>query len=249
MSLIIKNLVVSVESKVGGGSPIIKDLSLTMPMGTVVGLMGPNGSGKSTLAYTLAGHPRYQIESGSMSLNGMHLGSLAPDQRARAGLLLSFQHPPEIPGVSIRTFFHETYRALHGKEAWIVVERRMLNSLAAVGLAQSFVDRALNEGFSGGERKRLEAAQLLFLKPKYAILDELDAGLDLDALSWLRQVIQQCKAENPEFSALVISHAPAVIQALQPDAVYVMRSGTIVASGDSSLLSQLQERGYDGLSL
>lgn len=246
MSLTITSLVVSIGSS---NKPIIDDISLTIPPGNIVGLMGPNGSGKSTLAYTLMGHPRYVVERGTVLFHGMNLLEMSVDQRARAGIFLSFQQPPEVPGVSVRTFFHEIYRAVHGKEAWIVVERRILNSFATVGLASSLADRSLHEGFSGGERKRLEAAQLLFLKPQLAILDELDAGLDLDAMQWLQKVLALCKAENPQFSALVISHTPMVMQAFSPETMYIIRSGKIVAAGDGALVARLQEQGYDGLSL
>jgi Fe-S cluster assembly ATP-binding protein len=242
MSLHITDLCVVVNEQ-----PILNRVSLTVAPGTVVGLMGPNGSGKSTLAYALAGHPRYIMTSGAIMLADQPLHTLPPDARARAGFMLAVQHPPEIPGVSVRTFFHEIYRAIHGQHPWIVVERRMMNSLAFVGLSESFAQRALHEGFSGGEKKRLEAAQILFLKPRCVVIDELDAGLDLGGIQLVTKVIERCRDENPLCAVLIISHAPAVIQAVSPDAVYVMRAGAVVAHGTVALVQELQEKGYDAL--
>jgi len=241
-NLQISNITVSVA-----GKQIITDLSLTVPPGAIVGLMGPNGSGKTSLAYALAGHPRYTIDAGKCSVAGTDITQLPPDQRARAGLLLTFQHPPEVPGVSIRTFFHEAYRALYGTTPWIIIERRLRNSFTFVGLPESFVERKLHEGFSGGEKKRLEAAQLLFFKPQCAIVDELDAGLDVDALIWMRKLFDACRVENPNFSALVITHAPEVMERLQPDHLYIMRAGKIHAQGGPPLLAQVKSAGYEAV--
>jgi len=202
------------------GQTIVKNFSLTIPKGATVGLVGPNGAGKSTLAYAIAGHPHYLITSGTITLDGKALHDLPAHERAKAGVFLAFQTPPEIPGVSVRTFFHEMYRAIKGESPWITVERAMTNALVTVGLPESCAERALNHGFSGGEKKLLEAAQLLFLKPRIAILDELDSGLDSTGLAWVPTLLEQCRKENPEFSALVISHNPLVIDALKPTLVH-----------------------------
>jgi Fe-S cluster assembly ATP-binding protein len=208
--------------------------------------MGPNGSGKTSLAYAIAGHPRYTIESGTCYVAGKDITSLPPHERAQAGVLLTFQHPPEIPGVSVRTFFHEAYRALYGTTPWIVIERRLRNSFTFVGLPESFIERKLHEGFSGGEKKRLEAAQLLFFKPRIAIVDELDAGLDVDALIWMRKLFDACRVENPQFSALVITHLPEVMERLSPDHMYLMRAGKLQTQGGPELIAQVKTRGYEG---
>jgi Fe-S cluster assembly ATP-binding protein len=239
-NLSINNITISVQ-----GRTIVQNVSLELPAGSLVGLMGPNGSGKSTLAYALAGHPKYVVTQGSCLLAGTDITQLSPDARAKAGLLLTFQHPPEIPGVSVRTFFHEAYRALYGQTSWITVERRLLQSLKFVGLAESFVERKLHEGFSGGEKKRLEAAQLLFFKPRCAIIDELDAGLDVDALANMKVMLEKCRQENPNFSALVISHSPELMQRIAPDIVYIINQGTLQASGGVDLIAQVKERGYE----
>ncbi len=227
--------------------PIIKNLSLSIAPGTVHALMGPNGSGKSTLALTLMGHPQYEIIAGSCLFNGQELRVMPTEQRARAGLFLAAQQPPAVPGVQVLTFLKEAHRMLTGEDISVTAfKERVYAAFDAVHLDHSFVYRHVHDGFSGGEKKRFEVAQLLLFKPKLAILDEIDSGLDVDALRQLTQVLAQ-EQKKGSLSLLVITHYKRLLDYLIPDYVHVLSQGAIWATGDYILAQQIDTEGYDGL--
>jgi Fe-S cluster assembly ATP-binding protein len=237
MALLIENLQVQV-----GDKQILRGLSLTVEPGKVHALMGPNGSGKSTLANTLMGHPGYVITGGSIRLDEVELKDLSPDERAKAGLFLSFQYPVEIPGVSLLHFLRTADAALHSMPATAVKFREQVSGeLESLQMPKEFLKRSVNEGFSGGEKKRAEIAQLKVLKPKYAILDETDSGLDVDAL---RVVAESVKVIRQSTGILLITHYPRVLQYLPPDYVHVLVEGRIVASGGPELATEIDRDGY-----
>lgn len=228
------------------GTPIIADLSLTITPGSVHALMGPNGSGKSSLAYGLAGHPHYQITTGNFAFNGHDMTIMLPDERARAGFFLACQHPIALPGVSILTFLTEAYRAV--SKTMINVDEmhaRIIRALEQLGLPASFIDRSVNDGFSGGEKKRFEMVQALILKPQFLILDEIDSGLDIDALSIVGAALKTLRQENPALSILIITHYPRLLQFIVPDEVHIMVKGKLVYSGTKELTHQIEAQGYD----
>ncbi|MEX1061838.1 MAG: Fe-S cluster assembly ATPase SufC [Patescibacteria group bacterium] len=236
-NLSIKNLFTSIEDK-----EILKGISLRISPGEVHAVMGPNGSGKSTLAYAVAGHPSYQIKRGSMYLGIKKLNDLAPEKRAQAGIFLAFQHPVAVEGVSVFNFLKTAAKAMGRK----IAPRNFLGELEeaanAVGLGKEFLSRSLNLGFSGGERKRFEVLQALVLKPKFAIFDEIDSGLDVDALRDIARQIQQL-AKNGA-GILVVTHYQRILKNLTPDKVHVMVAGKLVKSGGPALALQLEEEGY-----
>lgn len=237
----ISNLHASVE-----GKEILKGLSLSVRGGEVHAIMGPNGSGKSTLAYTLTGHPHYQVTSGSATLNGANLLAMEPDERSRAGLFLAFQYPAEVPGVSVANFLRTAVNARRtdGKEMKLSeFAKKLREKMAMLEMDNSFATRYLNEGFSGGEKKRNEILQMAMLEPKIAILDEADSGLDIDALKIVSNGVNQLR--NPELGVIVITHYQRILRYLQPDYVHVLMQGRIVRSGGKDLAEQLEERGYD----
>jgi len=240
--LSIKNLSVALESD----QEIIKNLNLCIAPGTFHAIMGPNGSGKSTLAYTLMGHPKYQITSGSITYNNIDITQLSPDKRAALGIFLAFQHPYEIPGVTVFNFLKEAHQAITGiilgiKEFQILLEVAM----EQLSIDPSFAHRALNVGFSGGEKKRLEMLQILMLKPTLVILDEIDSGLDIDALKIMVSGLHYLKTQNPSCSIVMITHNPRMLEHVQPDFVHIMRDGHIIAQGDATLVHELEHKGYD----
>lgn len=211
-------------------------------------LMGPNGSGKSTLAYALAGHPRYEITGGRVHLADYALECLPADQRARAGLFLALQHSPEISGVTLFSFLKEAYAALHAEHLSVNAFKEKVEFYSdLLKLDRSFMQRSLHEGFSGGEKKRCEMLQLLVLKPKVAILDEIDSGLDIDGLQQLHAALQFFKKENPMSTLLVITHNIQLARLLRPEHIHVMHRGSLAVSGDRQLLDELERKGYDGL--
>lgn len=228
------------------GRPILKGLTLTVRGGEIHALMGPNGSGKTTLSFTLMGHPRYRVERGAIRLDGVDLTGLPPDARARAGLFLAFQYPTEVPGVTMTSFLRQAVNAVRGEElsAWEFREV-LLEKLALLEMDESFARRYLNEGFSGGEKKRAETLQMLLLKPKIAVLDEPDSGLDVDAIRVVARGINAMR--GPEFGALIITHYNRILQHVVPDAVHVLMDGRIVRSGGPELALDLERRGYDWL--
>lgn len=228
---------------------IIRNLSLSIVPGSIQVLMGPNGSGKSSLAYALLGHPSYEMK-GEVLLDGHDLLSLPVEKRARAGLFLVSQYPQEVPGVQVATFLKEAYRSLVDEAITATdFNQKLLEALVAVKLDPSFAYRSLHEGFSGGEKKRLEIAQLLLLRPKVAILDEIDSGLDVDALQFVVEAIQTARKQNPEMGILLITHYQKIIDTLRPDGTHILKDGKIVASGDHTLAQLINQRGYDALPL
>ncbi len=241
-SLDLQNLHVTVD-----GTEIIKGMNLVIPQGEVHALMGPNGSGKSTLANALMGHPRYKITKGSVTFDGQDVLSLAPHERAKLGLFLSFQYPVEVSGVSIQNFLRTAYNSLHGtKERPVNVGeflKRLKEKMRLLGMDESFIKRSLNEGFSGGEKKRMEIVQLAVLEPKIAILDETDSGLDVDALKMVARGVNTLR--GPNVGMLIITHYSRVLQHIEPDVVHVMVNGKLVKSSGKELAHQIEERGYE----
>lgn len=228
------------------GTTVVDDVSITVPAGSVHALMGPNGSGKSSLANAVMGHPAYTLMGGSVVLDGEDLSETAPDERSRKGLFLSPQYPPEIPGVTVSSMLRAAVNA-HRESPVGVVEFRdmLLAAMKELGIDPSFGGRGLNEGFSGGERKRMEMLQLALLRPKYAILDETDAGLDVDAFSIITDGVKRAKRQGTGF--LIITHYPRMSEVLRPDAVHVMRGGRIVAEGGPELAERIGKEGYAGI--
>ncbi|CAN5168728.1 Fe-S cluster assembly ATPase SufC [soil metagenome] len=240
MLLSIQRLSVSKDQK-----PILNDLSISIEAGSVHALMGPNGSGKSTLAYTLLGHLECQINGGQIQYKDQNLSDMAIEQRAQKGIFLAFQHPIEIPGVSVFDFLREAYMALGKKSLSIQEFKELLNiKLEMVGLDHSFAYRPLNVGFSGGEKKRLEILQLLLFTPSLAILDEIDSGLDVDAIRLVGHGLQKAREQNPQMALIIISHYPNLFTHIIPDHVHVMAKGTIIQSGSVELAHAIQQRGY-----
>ncbi|HEX9817476.1 MAG TPA: Fe-S cluster assembly ATPase SufC [Patescibacteria group bacterium] len=242
-SLQIKDLKAQVE-----GETILKGINLTVKSGETVVIMGPNGSGKSTLAKVLAGHPEYQA-TGSVKLGKKEILELAPDERAQAGLFLAFQYPVEIPGVKVLNFLWTVYTQQHPdrktrQHSSIVDFRNYLFGLAGqLGVSEKLLDRGLNEGFSGGEKKRLEILQMAVMQPKFAILDETDSGLDIDAIKTVAQGVEMIKKET-NMGAIVITHYQRILQYLDYDMVHVVVDGRIIKSGGPELVEELEQRGY-----
>lgn len=239
----IQNLHVAV-----GGAEILKGLSLQIPAGEVHAVMGPNGAGKSTLSYALAGRPGYEASAGSVTLGGADLLALAPEERAARGVFLSFQYPVEIPGVPAMTFLKTALNAQRkargaaelGAGEFLKLVRSKAEQLR---IPQDMLKRALNVGFSGGEKKRFEILQMLVLEPRFAILDETDSGLDIDALRIVSEGVNALRA--PDRSMLVITHYQRLLDHIRPDRVHVLAGGRIAASGGPGLALKLEEEGYD----
>ena len=222
-----------------GGKEVLSGVSLDIRAGEIHFLMGPNGSGKSSLAYAIAGHPEYQVTTGSITLGGQHILTLKPEERASRGLFLSFQEPPEVGGVSMSIFL----KSIATGETPHVVGERVAAFLPRIGLQEQFMSRLLNEGFSGGEKKKSELLQMIARKPKIAILDEIDSGLDVDALKSVAQIISDSRKSGTGF--LIITHAPRLISYLEPDQMHILIGGRCVASGGKEILAPLEERGYE----
>jgi Fe-S cluster assembly ATP-binding protein len=237
----IEDLHVSVE-----GREILRGVNLTICPGEVHALMGRNGSGKSTLANALMGHPKYAITRGSVRLAGEDVLGLKPDERAKRGLFLAFQNPIAIPGVATGNFLRAAVKAVHGNETINAVQfRKDLSArMSALEMDPSFATRALNEGFSGGEKKRAEMLQLAMLKPRMAILDEPDSGLDIDAVRIVSEGINSVHAQQPETGILLITHYQRILNYVRPDTVHVMVKGRIVESGGAELVQELESAGY-----
>jgi Fe-S cluster assembly ATP-binding protein len=230
------------------GNRILKGIDLTVEPGRVHALMGPNGSGKSTLAFALTGHPRYEIESGSVTLDGEDVLALSADKRARAGLFLSFQYPAAIPGVKVANFLHAARQAVRPGSLTPSQFRAMLmEKMDVLDMDPAFLGRYLNDGFSGGEKKRLEMLQLAVIAPKYAVLDETDSGLDVDALRAVGESVNALRKseEGKDAGFLIITHYPRILQYVTPDVVHVMMDGRIVKQGDASLALRIEREGYD----
>jgi Fe-S cluster assembly ATP-binding protein len=239
--LTIKNLHVEIAEK-----EIVRGLSLSVPRGEVHAVMGPNGSGKSTLAKVLAGHPDYHVKKGEVLMDGENILTLEPDERARKGLFLAFQYPSEIPGVTIANFLRAAVQArLPEGEELEATEyyAKLYEKMELLGMDRSFTSRSVNEGFSGGEKKRTEILQLAMLEPNYAILDETDSGLDIDALKIVAHGVNSLR--GPNVGILLITHYQRLLNYIVPDHVHVMVAGRIVRSGRKELALELEERGYD----
>jgi len=223
---------------------ILRGLSLTVNEGEVHALMGPNGSGKSTLAKVLAGHPGYEVVEGEVRYQGENLLEMEPDERARAGFFMAFQYPMEVPGVTIANFLRLAYQRRFAKEVkFLEFHGILMKHLKVLEMEPSFANRSLNEGFSGGEKKRLEIVQMSVLKPQMAVLDETDSGLDIDALKIVSDGVNTLRA--PDRSFLVITHYQRILNYIVPDVVHILVDGTIVKSGDRELALELDQRGYD----
>jgi Fe-S cluster assembly ATP-binding protein len=240
-TLEIRDLHVSVE---GAADEILKGVDLTIESGQTHAIMGPNGSGKSTLAYSIAGHPKYVVTRGSVLLDGEDVLSMTVDERARAGLFLAMQYPVEVPGVSVSNFLRTAATSIRGEapklRTWV---KEVNDSMTALGIDRAFAERSLNEGFSGGEKKRHEILQLGLLKPKFAILDETDSGLDIDALRVVSDGINRVRETG--VGTLLITHYTRILRYVKPDFVHVFVAGRIVEEGGPELADELETSGYE----
>ena len=242
-TLEIKGLQVSVATEVGF-TEILRGVDLTIKSGETHAIMGPNGSGKSTLAYSIAGHPKYTITGGSVALDGADVLAMTVDERARAGLFLAMQYPVEVPGVSVTNFLRTAATAIRGEapkvRTWV---GEVKDAMAALNMDTNFAERNVNEGFSGGEKKRHEILQLELLRPKIAILDETDSGLDVDALRIVSEGVNRVK-ENSDLGIMLITHYTRILRYIKPDFVHVFAAGKIVEEGGPELADKLEEKGY-----
>ena len=237
----VEDLHVSVEIQ-----DILKGLSISVGKGEVHAIMGPNGSGKSTLANALMGNEEYLIQSGAVRFNGTDITAWETDERAKAGIFLAFQYPEEIPGVTVINFLRRALSARKGVDLSVLELRLNIRAwMARLEMDPAFADRYLNEGFSGGEKKRNEILQMAILEPEFAILDETDSGLDIDALRVVAKGVQEVRRDRPEMGVLLITHYQRLLDYLTPDFVHVMVDGRIVASGGPELAKQLEADGYD----
>ena len=228
------------------GNEILKGVDLTVQAGEVHALMGPNGSGKSTLANTLLGHPDYQVSAGRLLFRGEDITEWSTDVRGKAGIFLAFQYPEEIPGVSVAQFLRQALSARKGIDLSVLELRlAIMDWMKRLDMDPAFGDRYLNEGFSGGEKKRNEILQMAILEPEFAVLDETDSGLDIDALKVVAKGVQEVRTDRPDLGVLLITHYQRILQYLEPDVVHVLVDGRIVASGGVELAQQLEQEGYD----
>jgi Fe-S cluster assembly ATP-binding protein len=243
-TLVIKGLQVSVDID-GGTKEILKGVDLTIEQGSIHAIMGPNGSGKSTLAYTIAGHPKYHVTGGSITLDGEDVLKMTVDARARAGLFLAMQYPVEIPGVTVQNFLRTAKTAIDGEapalRPWL---KEVKESMGELRMDKAFAERNVNEGFSGGEKKRHEILQLELLKPKFAILDETDSGLDVDALKIVSKGVNRAH-ENTGLGVLLITHYTRILRYIHPDFVHVFVDGRVAEEGGPELADRLENEGYD----
>lgn len=243
-TLEIRNLHVTIDTE-QGPVDILTGVDLTIKEGETHAIMGPNGSGKSTLAYTIAGHPRYNVTEGSITLDGEDVLDMAVDERARQGLFLAMQYPVEVPGVTVTNFLRTAKTAIDGKppalREWVKDLRGAMDQLK---MEQGFADRNVNEGFSGGEKKRHEIMQLELLKPRFAVLDETDSGLDVDALKVVAEGVNRAR-ENTNLGTILITHYTRILNYIRPDFVHVIVGGRIVESGGPELAERLEAEGYD----
>jgi Fe-S cluster assembly ATP-binding protein len=243
-TLEIKGLTVSVDTE-DGAKEILRGVDLTVRSGETHAIMGPNGSGKSTLAYSIAGHPKYTITAGTVTLDGEDVLAMSVDERARAGLFLAMQYPVEVPGVTVSNFLRTAKTAVDGEAPklrhWVKDVKEAMNNLR---MDPSFAERNVNEGFSGGEKKRHEILQLELLRPKIAILDETDSGLDVDALKVVSEGVNRAK-DSSDLGVLLITHYTRILRYIKPDFVHVFVDGRIVEEGGPDLADRLEEEGYD----
>jgi Fe-S cluster assembly ATP-binding protein len=239
----IKNLQVSVITE-AGNKEILRGVDLTIKSGETHAIMGPNGSGKSTLAYSIAGHPKYLITGGSVTLDGNDVLEMSVDERAKAGLFLAMQYPVEVPGVSVSNFLRTAVTAIRGEapkvRTWV---GEVKEAMVSLNIDTAFSERNVNEGFSGGEKKRHEILQMELLRPKIAILDETDSGLDVDALRIVSEGVNRVKA-NSDLGVMLITHYTRILRYIKPDFVHVFANGKIVEEGGPELADKLEEQGY-----
>ena len=243
MSLVITNLHAAID-----GNDILKGLSLEVPPGEVHAIMGPNGSGKSTLAKVIAGHEDYEVTGGSVTMNGQDLFKLEIDERSRAGLFLAFQYPAEVPGVTMANFIRAARQARlpEGEEIDAVAYyKELYEKMDQLEIDRRFTSRSVNEGFSGGEKKRNEVLQMMMLEPVYCVMDETDSGLDIDALKVVASGVNSMR--SPERGFLIITHYQRLLDYIEPDHVHVLADGQIVRSGSKELALELEQKGYDFL--
>ncbi|MEI8222137.1 MAG: Fe-S cluster assembly ATPase SufC [Actinomycetes bacterium] len=242
-TLEIKNLQVAVSTD-EGMKQILRGVDLTIKSGETHAIMGPNGSGKSTLAYSIAGHPKYTITGGSVLLDGVDVLEMRVDERAKAGLFLAMQYPVEVPGVSVSNFLRTAATAIRGEapkvRTWV---GEVKEAMASLNMDPAFAERNVNEGFSGGEKKRHEILQMELLKPKIAILDETDSGLDVDALRIVSEGVNRVK-ESHDIGIMLITHYTRILRYIKPDFVHVFAAGRIVEEGGAELADKLEEKGY-----
>ena len=237
----ISGLHVSVE-----GTPILKGVDLVVDAGQVHALMGPNGSGKSTLANSLLGNPAYEVTSGRILFKGEDITDWPPDVRGKAGVFLAFQYPEEIPGVPVVQFLRQALSARRGMDLSVLELRvSIMEWMKKLGMDPAFGDRYLNEGFSGGEKKRNEVLQMAILEPEIAILDETDSGLDIDALGVVARGVQAVRQARPDLGVLVVTHYHRILDQLKPDVVHLLVNGRIVTSGGPELAVQIEQEGYE----
>ncbi|MCS7263708.1 MAG: Fe-S cluster assembly ATPase SufC [Armatimonadetes bacterium] len=244
-ALEIRNLKVAVD-----GREILKGVNLIVPKGEIHALMGPNGSGKSTLAQTLLGHPRYEVLEGEALWKGQNILELSPDERAKLGLFLAFQHPIEIPGVILGNFLHIAYQTVKGVEIPIgQFNRILMQKMRMLDIDPSFIGRGLNEGFSGGERKRCEILQMAVLEPEFSVMDETDSGLDIDGVRIVANAVNKLYEQSGgQMGFLIITHYSRILRYIQPlHKVHVMMDGQVVLSSGPELADELEEKGYDWL--
>lgn len=227
------------------GKEILRGVNLTLHTGEITALMGPNGSGKSTLAYALMGHPKYKVTGGEVRMDGQDLLKMTVDQRSRAGLFLGFQYPQEVSGLSLSKFLWTSYMQRHTAETadTAAYDRDMQTHLGYLGIDPAMLKRSLNEGFSGGEKKRNEVLQMATLRPVFAVLDEPDSGLDIDAVRAVGETV--AKLHRPDSGVLLITHYQRILKYLKPDRVHVMVDGVIALSGGKELAEELEAKGYD----
>lgn len=234
----IKNLHVAIE-----GKEILKGLDLTLKKGEVLALMGPNGSGKTTLANVLMGNPKYEVTQGEILFNGESVLDMEVDERAKKGIFMSFQHPSEIPGVTLKSLLRASVNAVKGKQKPADFMKALEDATSTLKIDPSFVDRYVNEGFSGGEKKRAEILQLLLLSPKVAVLDETDSGLDVDALRIIGEGIKAARTQENAF--LIITHYPRILEYVAPDRVIILKDGNIVREGGPEVAKEIEEKGFE----
>lgn len=243
-TLEIRNLHVQITTD-QGTREILRGVDLTIKSGEIHAIMGPNGSGKSTLAYTIAGHPRYEVTEGSITLDGEDVLEMSVDERARAGLFLAMQYPVEIPGVTVTNFLRTAKTAVTGEAPSIRTWTKDVKaSMEALRMDSSFAQRNVNEGFSGGEKKRHEVLQLELLQPKFAVLDETDSGLDVDALKIVSEGVNRVH-ENTDLGVLLITHYTRILRYIKPDFVHVFVAGKVAEEGGPELAERLEDEGYD----
>ena len=242
--LTINNLQAQVED-----TGILKGISLEVPEGETHVLMGPNGSGKSTLSNVLLGNPQYEVTGGSIKIGDVDITELSPDERAAEGLFLAFQHPESIPGVSVTNFLRQAISKRKKVEDFSVLEVRLavMDWASKLGMKTEFIERYLNEGFSGGEKKRHEILQMALLEPEVTILDEIDSGLDIDAVAAVGEGIKIIREQNPSMAVLCITHYQRILSYMEIDKVHVLIDGSIVGSGSAELAQEIEDKGFDFL--